>query len=302
MKKIGSLFFTAVVAIILLNIESCQSSKTSAGKLLQFNLEKGKLYDYEMVMDLNQGMLGQSNKISMMTGYTVYVTDDDGKIITLTLMYNDFKMNMKMMGMEIDVDTDKPVPAMTEEDIKNNPMNLVNKVFSNIKGKKFTMKVNREGKVLEVSGFDEIAAAMADSISVSEELRQRMEESVKQQFNDENIKEQFGQIFFVFPGKEVNAGDSWEKTYETGGKMPSKRITTYTVKQIEGNYITLGTKTRIESGSNDIKMEGDQTGDMMINGKTGLVVNADFTYDIDATINGMTLKMNGKSKTKGTAR
>jgi hypothetical protein len=84
--------------------------------------------------------------------------------------------------------------------------------------------------------------------------------------------------------------------------MPTKRTTTYTVKQIEGDFVTLSTKTRIESGSIDIKMEGDQTGDMQISSKTGLVINADFTYDMEATINGATLKMSGKSKTKGIAR
>lgn len=304
MKKIAFLLLAAAISYGLFTISSCESSKSSASKLLKFNLEKGKGYDYEMTWDFNQEIMNQEIGMNMTAGYSVEVADDDGKVKTLSTMYRNIKMNMKVMGEEIDIDTDKP-SEMSMEDIKDkkeNPQALINKMFKGIIGKKFTMKVDEDGKVLEVTGFNKLFSDMVDSMGVDDEAKEKMMQGLSQQVNDEEIKDQFAQIFYIFPGKAVKPGDSWTISHETKGKMPAKYITTYKVKEIEGDMITLSTETKIESGEETFKIEGDQNGAMIVDSRTGLVVTADFKQDITFSSSGLSFTMKGKGRIKGTAR
>ena len=305
MKKIIlSLLFLAVLSGTY-SIQSCKSSQASASRLLKFNLEKGKGYDYEMVWDLDQEIMKQDMAISITGGYSVEVADDDGNIKTISAEYNDFKMNMKIMGKEIDVDTQKPVTDTNTEDIKQDPGVLMNKIFRSIIGKKFTMRVDKEGKVLEIIGFDNLFAGMADSLGLDEEAKQKMIQGIKQNLNDEDLKNSFTQVFYIFPQKEVKVGDSWTKDYDKGGKLPAKYSTTYKVKDIEGDMVTLSADSKIESAkenTENMKVEGTQTGTLLVDSRSGLVVNADFTQEITVSVSGMGFIIKGKGKIKGKPR
>ncbi len=128
---------------------------------------------------------------------------------------------MKIMGMEINIDTDKPSEPLRGRN-KSKSIGNDERMFAGIKGKEFTMKVDEEGKVLEVSGFEQIVNGMVDSLEVAEDIRMQMRASLKDQFNEQNIKDQFAQVFTIFPNKEVKVGDSWEKSWQMGGRMPAK--------------------------------------------------------------------------------
>jgi hypothetical protein len=299
MKKIIILII-AIATIVPMAFQSCKpAGKATTPRVLKFNLEKGKGYEYEIVWDMDQKVMGQDSKISIAALYTMQVIDESNKVKTITGTYKNFKMNMKMMGMEIDVDTDKPSPPMNEEELKANPMGMMNRIFSGIVDKSFTMKVDEEGKVLEVSGFNELLQSMADSMGVSDDMKQKMMASLKDQFNEQSVKDQFAQIFTIFPNKEIKVGDSWEKSFNMGGKMPAKYTTTYTVKSMEGDHVTLDTKGRITSEGGDMEVKGDQLGTVIVDSKTGLMVNGTYTQDIDVKTQGMNLTIEGKGKIKG---
>jgi Family of unknown function (DUF6263) len=300
MKKITILLVVITAALSFTTIQSCKSSgSASAAKMLKFNLEKGKGYDYDIVWDMNQTIMGKAAAISIGAAYSIRVDEDKDHIKTLTNTYKSFRMNMNMMGVTIDVDTDKPAPA-TEDAPGGIPTAMMNKIFSGIVGKTFTMKVDEEGKVLEVTGFTEMLQTMSDSMGLSDEMKQKMSASLKDQFNEQTVKDQFAQVFTIFPNKEIKVGDSWDKDFSMGGKMPAKYTTTYTVKEIEGDHVTLKTKTKIE-GNGEMGINGEQTGTVIIDSKTGLMVNGEYEQDIQAKVQGMSFDMTGKGKIKGKA-
>ncbi|MFI5134138.1 MAG: DUF6263 family protein, partial [Chitinophagales bacterium] len=121
-------------------------------------------------------------------------------------------------------------------------------------------------------------------------------------FNSDDIKDQFAQVFYIFPQKEVRVGDSWEKSYETKSRVPAKYNTTYTVKDIDGDMVTLSAKTNIQASDENMKTQGTQNGTLLVDSKSGLVVNAEFEMEIDVSSNGMPFTMKGKGKIKGKAR
>jgi len=301
MKKI--FVFTAAISIIsaFIIIPSCQSGKASAGKMLKFNLEKGKGYDYEIIWDLETSVMGQQSKISIAGLYSMQVTNDSAGIKTLSTVYKDMRMNISMPTMTLNIESNKPDTSNGDEtDILQK---MMGKMFNGIIDKPFIIKADEEGNVIEVTGFESLISSMVDSLAIDEDKKAEVLASMKGQFNENEIKKQFAQVLTIFPNKEVKVGDSWEKTYSIGGQIPSKFVSTYTVKQIEGDHVTMTSKTKISSEkSADIELSGDQDGSIIVDSKTGLTTNAEFKQNMQVNTSGMKVEMTGKGKIKGSAQ
>ena len=135
--------------------QSCQSTKTASGsRTLKFGLENGKAYDYETVLNMDQEIMGQKLQADMSTYYSLKVISDSADFRTIEASVDRFAMKTGVGGMNIEIDTDKPIVAA--EDGKDSALAIVNKLFAAIKHQKFFMKVNSEGSVMEVTGFDKI--------------------------------------------------------------------------------------------------------------------------------------------------
>ena len=302
MKKLSLLLGACLIIMTITGIQSCKTTaKTSASKMFKFNLEEGKGYDYEMIFDIDTKAGGQNISMTIAGLYSMNVTATEGNVKSVTTAYKSLRMNMKMMGMEIDIDSDKPVQDNGDGDVTKNPIGMMNKVIGGIVGKKFIIKVGEEGKVLEVTGFDKIFTDMVDSMGVDEDVKKQVTASMKEQFNDQSIKDQFAQVFTIFPNKEIKVGDSWEKSYATGGKMAAKFTTTYNVKDIEGDHVTLTTNTKISSNDGGGGISGTQTGNMLVDSKTGLMINATYDQQLEVKAEGQTVEVTGKGKIKGKA-
>ena len=186
--------------------------------------------------------------------------------------------------------------------MEKDPMGAMGKIFSSLVNKPFIIKVDAEGKVLEVSGFEKIINDMIDSLPGDESVKEQARASMKDQFNEQSMKDNFAQVFTIFPNKEVKVGDSWEKSYNTGGKMGAKFSTIYTVKDIEGDHVTLSTDTKISPAGSESEVEGKQTGNILVDSKTGLMINASFDQDMKVKSQGNTVEVISKGKIKGKAR
>ncbi len=303
MKKIALLLLPVVLIAGLIAVQSCQSTKSAtASKMLKFNFEKGKGYDYEMISNFDQEVMGQNMQMDMSAYYSMDVSEDDGNMKTITSTIDRFKMKMGVMGFNIDVDTDKPLPSIGTTDDGKDPMKMINSIFGAIKGQKFTMKVDAEGKVQEVTGFENMAALIIDSLGLGEKEKQEMKKKFDGQFNAKNMQGQFDRFLYIFPNKEVKVGDTWQKKSDVSGPMAGKYNSSYKVTDIEGEMVTLDETTKVESADEKIKMKGDIKGTIVVDSKTGLVVTADQEIEMTTETNGKSMKMKGKTKIKGKAR
>ena len=275
--------------------------------MLKFNLEKGKSYDYEMVMDMDQEVMNQKNKIGMTAAYMIDVADDNGTVKTLDIAYKDFKMNMNVMGQEINIDASKKPDSANTTGSDSNPMEMMTNAFSGIIGKKFTMKVTEAGKIEEVTGFEEMIRSMLGNMAANEEMKNAMESSLKNQFNGDKIKEMFAPMFSAYPNKEVKVGDKWSNSYDLSSQAV-RFNSDYVVKSFQGDNIIVDVNSKIEpQGENQnpalsgMKMGGTQTGTMTINAHSGLIVDAELTQNIE-TSGTFKMKMIGKTKMRGKER
>ena len=133
-------------------------------------------------------------------------------------------------------------------------------------------------------------------------MKLQMRASLKDQFSEQELKNQFAHAFMIFPNKSIKIGDSWQKQIKMGGKMPATFSTTYTVKKIENDQVTLDAKTRIGSAGGEMEVKGEQTGTLLVNSKNGLVVNAEFTQDMQTKTPDFQIQVNGKGKITGKER
>ncbi|RYF97286.1 MAG: hypothetical protein EOO02_20975 [Chitinophagaceae bacterium] len=287
----------AIMVMLLVVMQACQTKTTS--RLLSLNLEKGKMYEYEVVTDQQQEMMEQKSEIRATAAYQMQVLDVKAGVQTVKVTYKKFKMHMKIMEFVLDIDTDNPGKPLSSDEIQSNPLGMMGNIFEGIKDKSFTLQLDKEGSILSVTGFDKILKDMISPLQVDENSRLQISASLQDQFNEENIKDQFRPFFNIFPNNEVKPGDSWEKSWKTGGRMPSSFVTTYTVKDIDGDHVNLITNTKIMSDRKEMEIKGTQKGPLLIDSKSGLVISGSFDQETDAVYQNMEIRIKSKAGIKG---
>lgn len=286
----------------LLIIQSCQSTKTATtSKMLRFNFEKGKGYDYETIMNLDFVTGNETRQTDMTAYYSMFVAEDNGSLKTIKAKYERFKMSLDIAGLNIMIDSDNPVSPGVNKTEASELMGMMNKFFGAIKQQKFTMMVNSEGSIIEITGFDQMAASIADSLGLQGASREQMLQAFRKRFNGEAVKEQMERFLFIFPDKEVKVGDSWTKNSTQKGVLDAKYSSVYKVTDIEGDMVTVVELTTIDSGNPQSTLNGEIKGELIIDSRTGLVVNADQDIKANTKEKGNTVKITGKTKVKGKA-
>lgn len=305
MKKLTVLFFATALLGTILGFQSCQSTKSAAStQMLKFNFEKGKSYDYEMNMSMDQEVMGQKMQMDMTSYYSMAVKEEQGDEKTVSATFERIKMQMNMGPVNLDIDSDRPVATSEKGDTSiSAAMNKLNGLFSSLKGQEFTMKINSEGKVVSVSGMKEMADRIINNFGaeMSEAEKNEMRQQFDKQFSDEGMKGQFERFLYIFPNKEVKVGDSWTKTSSMGGDMPANYNSTYTVTEIEGDMVTLSEKSKVTSSDANMNVDGDVTGTIVVDSRSGLVVTSTQNLDMKITAGGQSIGMKGITKVKGKA-
>jgi len=238
--------------------------------LLKFNFQKGKTYNYTMSFDMNQKRGDQSRGSMMKWNYDMQVIDEKAGLKTLKITYKRIDMAMNMGNdQKMEFSSEKETDAMDF-------MQLPSRMFKIVKGKSFTMQVNEKGEVVSVTGFDKIGEAVVNEANFPEEMKPMLRQNFQKQFNDDAVKQMFSQAFEVFPNKAVKIGDSWK----TNAIIMKQDISTvYTVKNIKGNRVFLTGVSKIKS--DDGKNSGIQTSKLIVDAKTGLMIDGAFDQKSD---------------------
>lgn len=299
MKTLSLRIAACLLLAASLLLVACQSSKSStASKMLRFNFENGKGYDYEMQMSMDQNIQGAGPmKMDMLFYYSLDVTGDDVKTKNVHARYDRFKLNMDVAGMSIDVDTDKPATEEKDGNEMNKALYMMDKLFGAIKGKEFNMKINGEGKVEEVTGFKEMIGSMLDSMGLEGADRDQAMQQFNQQFSEEKSKAQFERLLYIFPDKEVKVGDSWTRSTTASGMSYDSK---YTVKEIEGDMVTLDEETKVDADRGGKHITGNLTGTVIVDSRSGLIVKSDQDMELKNESPAFTLHL--KTSVKGKAR
>jgi hypothetical protein len=144
--------------------------------------------------------------------------------------------------------------------------------------------------------------SIVDSLSLDEKQSQEMKQRFSQQFNSDRTKSQLERVFYIFPNKDVKVGDSWQKNSVVKGEMGGNYTSTYKVTDIEGDIVTLTERTKIEPGEGKEKINGLIKGNILVDSRLGLVVNADQEMTLTINEGGKSSSIKMITKIKGKAR
>ncbi len=235
--------------------------------LLKFNFQKGKTYNYTMMLDAVRKKDDRKMGTMMKWNYDMQVVDESKGLKTLKTTYKRIDMTMDAGNdQKMDFSSEKQVDAMDF-------MQMPSKMFGIIKGKSFTMQVNQKGEVVSVSGFDKIGEAVITEMNLPDEMKPMIRQNFQKQFNDVAVKQMFSQSFNALPNKYVKVGDSW-KASASLTTLKQDISTVYTVRSIKGSRILLTGTSKLNSpeGQNS----GTQTSKLIIDAKTGVMLDGVF--------------------------
>lgn len=272
------LFFTAITVAF----SACKSDDVK----LSFSPELSKKYEISMnyVQDMDMGAMGKMQNTIVMT-YDLFAKErDEENNTTIVTTFKKVGFETKSPQGNISYDSDEKTEP------KDMSSAMMSNIFGNMIGESFSMTVDKEGKVTNVTGMEAIFTNMIKKLGLDTVPGGAQSiAGFKEQFSDEQFKKNFGESFNILPSKEVKIGDSWDiETNSDMMGMDLKSKNTYTLKSIEGDIATVDVVSnfnadKTEGGEGkEMDMDGTQTGTMKIDVNTGMAVEGNITQTINS--------------------
>ena len=287
----------SLVLAVLFLVAACKSKSdkpevTGDPFKLQFAPEVGVNYvtDMDMKMDIEVEMMGQKMDMPMTMSMqmTQIAQEPNGDEFTFLTTYNKMKMKMSAQGMNIDFDSENPQPD-------ENPMTQeMTRALGAMIGQTVEMIYKKDGTVKEIRGMDRIFNEMGLDQAQLEQLG-----------GMNNFGNNMQGMMPAFPSEEIRIGEEWTNETTTNvNNMPMEAKNTFTVMDRKDGKVTLRLNSDVTVNFDDLKetnaqmamidkmeMDGIQEGTMIIDEKTGMLIEADMTQDFELEMEAMGMSM-----------
>jgi TolB protein len=265
------------------------ASNESGGLDLKLRIKPKQKLNMRIIEDNNvsQKAMGQSLDIhqTKTTELEFEVEQvDANNIASIKVTYLKFKEKVASQGGQMEYDSTNP------EISADNPFAPT---YSAMIGQGFIMKVSPEGKILALSGIDEMYLKMAEKIADSEDedIRERLKERAQQLidrtnqrygsrakrvealkemikknplFTEDKFKHIVDIVVVPFPGKSVSIGDSWqEKTILPYGEQ-FEADGTFILKEKNQTTLTIDISSKIDLNNITVPAMGSPQGQTKI--------------------------------------
>lgn len=269
---------------------------------LKFNPALGDRYTYLFEYDMQQQFMGQPVNTTLKAAFFMEVTGQEGAEKIIQARYDRFALNLQSPSGSIAADTDQPAPDA--EAIKADPSKMISRLYHAIKGQSFTIRINTRGEVTAVKGFDtiidRITTAVMTDLVLPEAQREVIKSTAGGQFNETVIRDMMQQTFYIYPGNPAKAGDQWTTRLTVQQGFPLSVATTYTLQSISGKEIRLDTRSTLEGDLQPGSMlGGEQTGVLVVDAATGMLLSAVTQQRLKGIINGGDMNMTTKGTVTG---
>ncbi|MCP4459127.1 MAG: hypothetical protein GY816_14055 [Cytophagales bacterium] len=265
---------------------------------LRYDLKKGQLFKVATIVEQNveQNMMGTEVEVKQKftMGISYEVTNASDGIFDMKCTYYRVAFESSAMGMEVNYNSENPPSTIPAAALG----------FAALIGKSFMMKFKATGEVVQITGFETMIEEMINGMELPDEERATTKELLNGQFGGEELTKTMEQSFKFFPSSgEANKGDKWSISTTLG--MYAMDITNnYVLMDYDKRTATITVESEIEKSTfsqntdgMEMEMSGSQTGQMIIDRKSGMLISAKINQDLTATANmmGMSVPMKIKS-------
>jgi len=243
-----------VLTACIWTTESCAAEKID----LKLRLKPGQKYGVRVITDqkISQTMQEQEQKIDYLTdmgmGFEVLAVDADGTA-SVKITYQTIRAKMSgTMGM-IEYDSTETDAAVGEDDTEKQ---MIGQMFEGMVGLSFVMKVNTQGKVVEVKGFKEMMQQMAEKIGADDPAEnEEIKEFLKNFLSEDKVKMMGSNMSLAFPSQPVGIGDSWTDKETMSVGFPIEIDNTYTLKESKNGVAIVDISSMMDLGENGASIE-----------------------------------------------
>jgi hypothetical protein len=248
---------------------------------LKYNLKKGEKYISHMNtnQDIDMEAQGQTISINQITtsDISTVVSDVTPAEIKTTNTLNKMTMKQNMFGQELKYD------SSDSSTFASGRGKLIGDALNKLLDKPYGITMDHLGNI---SAYN-LSALLKDNGKISG-----------------NIKS--GNNYVIFPDHKVKVGDNWEADIKPMKTDNMKIHMKYTLKKLSGKKATIGldgTITVNKIAGRNIDMSGTQTGEVIVNRKTGWTMSSHMTQDIKMKVerNGMEIPTNISSTITSTS-
>lgn len=224
---------------------ACNSEKSGVAEDIQLNLKKGETYTLDQMADMEMSQMIQDK--DMGTNATINsvmkfkVTDVTGDVYTMDARYDrmTMKMDNQFMSMEIDTDLDSA---------GGNPFSsIMYDMMKSITEGTFTMKIDKNGNVQELSGISEMFGnSMKELLKkypfINESMQEQLIDQMKSSYGETAFKSSFDSYMKIYPDAPVKVGDTWNKHVDMRSTVKGTYDVTYKLDSVTDNqYVISGT-------------------------------------------------------------
>jgi len=257
MKIRNQISLVLLVGIVLLNIQNAFAQKSA---LLRYDINTGDKYSFTTNVDIDMSFEAMGTTMTMesemLIEMTSVVNSIENEQFDQDLIFDRIAMNQKVMGMEINYDSD-------DSSTYNSGMGAqIGAEMNKIIGESIKMVMNNQGEIIDL----DISNVTSTDIS-------------------SNITS--GNMFTVYPDGKVKVGDSWETDIEPLEDSEMKMHIKYTLLKLSRKNATIsveGTITANVIEGQEINMEGSTVGEMIVNVKTGMLINSTIDMEMEMDI------------------
>jgi hypothetical protein len=280
---------------------------------IELNLNKGQVYSQKSstVMGIKQKMNSVELVINMtINGTTTYkVTDLKDDVYDIDVVY-------KTLYVKSDLPGGKSLIFDSEKQDKSDTLSMS---MAMMKDKPFHMKMNRQGKVLEISNIDNLYSSIfATFPQLSALQKQKLKQQIEQSFGEKAFRNNLQNVMAFYPRNTVIKGSKWgtNSTF-TSANMEMQVSSNFTLDDVnESQYVISGTSKmtvpnadvfkEINGRSTKANISGNVITNMKINKKTGWIEESVSTMDLKGAVTfkadekmpqGMTIPMEVSGKT-----
>lgn len=173
---------------------------------INLDLKAGKTYKLENISEvtITQNFMGNNIVIKTnMGGVIRYKVNSKNKQndANITATYESLQYEINMPGMKLTYNSSQ-IPLKDDK---------VAQVYSKLIGKSFHLVLSNTGKVLEISGADEILNTLLSAADTTAQEYNILKSTLKQNFTSDALKSNLEQTYNFYPGKIVAENETWNK-------------------------------------------------------------------------------------------
>ena len=283
-------FLKFLTLALFLAFVACTSHKTGQKVRLALNLQKGQTYKLKS----NATQIMQQTVHNMKQNITTYIKSVTSYYVK-ERQNDKFNCELTVDKMQFKLTAPHSVITFNSEN-PNKTDNIYDRIYYQFTGKKFTMIIDRYGKVDTLQGLDSLGQHIINGLELkSPMLKAQLIEDFKGMFGNKMFKSNLELLTCFFPKKPVHIGESWSNAIDLSAAVPATFDNTWKLTDIDSTQAIIKGNALIESINGgapvhfgnmavSYEVQGDQTSEIHIQPKSGWILFAKINSHVTGTI------------------